>query len=185
MGIFVRVLAGKPQQPLARAVDRGLLGGDLRTRQREIRGEHRAQILGDAGHRLEALGAADVEPMPDLGDTHVELALAPEPEARARRATAWRAARNARAASFPTQHRRPRLGARQDRVQAGYVSSPGSGCGRALARLLAPMAPRRAARNTPCHSGAPRSFAPVVNCRTGQRGTQRARTPMKWAFLPP
>ena len=52
---FVRplagVLAGKPQQPLARAVGRDLLGHDLGPLQREVRVERGAQILRHAGHR--------------------------------------------------------------------------------------------------------------------------------------
>src|SRR5207245_9145407 len=89
-GMFARMLAGKPQRPLARTVDRDLLGGDLRPRQREIRSEDRAQVLRDAGHRVEMLRAADVEPMPDLGDAHVELALRYPDRAERLRERRWR-----------------------------------------------------------------------------------------------
>ena len=45
------VLAGKPQQPFARAVGRDLLGDDLRPLQREMLVERVAQLLRHAGHR--------------------------------------------------------------------------------------------------------------------------------------
>src|SRR5262249_30883272 len=66
VGVFPGVLAGESQQPFARAVDRSLLGGDLRALEREMRIERSAQLLGDARHGVKTLRAAHVEPMPDL-----------------------------------------------------------------------------------------------------------------------
>src|SRR5262245_6440404 len=67
---LVRPLAGmfarQPDEPLARAVDRGLLGHDLGAREREPRVQRRAQLLRYAGHRGEVLRPAQVEPVPDL-----------------------------------------------------------------------------------------------------------------------
>jgi hypothetical protein len=75
----VRLLAGmlgrKAQEPLARAVDRDLLGVHLRTREREVLVEHRAKGLRDVQHLVEALHAAHVEPVPELLHPHLALAL--------------------------------------------------------------------------------------------------------------
>src|SRR4029450_8093114 len=49
--LLAGMLAGGAEEPLARAVDRGLLGHDLRPREREMRVERRAQLLRHAGHR--------------------------------------------------------------------------------------------------------------------------------------
>ena len=69
---FVAAL-GKPQQPLARAVDRDLLGDDLRTVERVECFEATAQILRDVRHVFEARHAAHVDPAPELADAHAEL----------------------------------------------------------------------------------------------------------------
>ena len=64
---------GQPQQPLARAVDRHLLGGDLRAIQAIGLRQRGAQLLGDVRHVLERGGAAHVHPAPQLADPHLEL----------------------------------------------------------------------------------------------------------------
>ena len=103
---LARDLAGQAQQPLAGAVDRDLLGHHLRPRQRVMRVEQRAQLLRHAGHLVEALRAAHIEPVPDLLHAHLLLrgrhadrrrAPRPAPRASARPATASPAARSARA----------------------------------------------------------------------------------------
>ena len=53
---FVRraaVLAGKTKQPLARAVDRNLLGGDVEPVECEPRRQHRPQIFRQGRHLVE------------------------------------------------------------------------------------------------------------------------------------
>ena len=97
---FVRraaVLAGKTKQPLARAVDRNLLGGDVEPVEREPRLQRRPQILRQGRHLVEALHAAHIEPVPDLLHPHAPLPLrhigraerlAPRRRATARPATA-------------------------------------------------------------------------------------------------
>ena len=68
-------LAGKADEPFARAVDRDLFGGDLRARQREALRQRRAQLLRQGGHGGEILRAAHVEPVPDLLHAHAPLPL--------------------------------------------------------------------------------------------------------------
>src|SRR5262249_55849582 len=69
----VRMFAGEPQQPFARAVDGDLLGHDLGAREREMLFERRAQLLRHAGHLIEAARPAHVEPVPDLLHAHFAL----------------------------------------------------------------------------------------------------------------
>src|SRR5262249_950470 len=63
---LLRMLARQSQQPFAGAVDRHLLGDNLRPGEREMTIEDRAKVFRYASHFLEAGGAADVEPMPQL-----------------------------------------------------------------------------------------------------------------------
>ena len=67
--------AGKPQQPLARAVDGDLLRGDLRPRRREMLRQLGAQLFRQRRHRGKILRAAHVEPVPDLLHPHALLPL--------------------------------------------------------------------------------------------------------------
>src|SRR5690606_7730860 len=62
-----------PQQPFARAVDRDLLGDDLRPRQRVSRIEPRPQVLRYVGHLIEGRGTVDVGPAPELGNPHPQM----------------------------------------------------------------------------------------------------------------
>ena len=70
---FARALAGQPQKPFARAVDRDLLGNDFRAREREVPIEAGAQLFRHAGHGIEMGGAAHVEPVPELLHPHLAL----------------------------------------------------------------------------------------------------------------
>ncbi len=67
------VFAGQPQQPFARAVDRNLLGDDLRPLQREALLERDAQVLRHAGHGGKARHAAHIDPVPELLHAHLAL----------------------------------------------------------------------------------------------------------------
>ena len=69
------MLAGQPQQPLARAVDGNLLGHHFGPLQGEARVELGAQLLRHAGHRVEARDAAHVNPVPELLHAHLALLL--------------------------------------------------------------------------------------------------------------
>ena len=84
-------LAGQPEQPFARAVDRNLLGGDFRPRQREVLRQLRAQLLRQGRHVVEVLRAAHIKPVPNLLRAHAALPL--------RHADARRALRRARRAT--------------------------------------------------------------------------------------
>jgi len=68
-----RALAGQPQQPLAGAVAGDLLGDDLGARQGEMAVELGAHLLRHVRHLVEALGAADIEPVPQLLGAHPPL----------------------------------------------------------------------------------------------------------------
>ncbi len=63
------------EQPLARAVVRHLLLDDLRPPDGEAAVEFGPQILGDVEHVGEVGDAAHVEPVPELLDAHLRLAL--------------------------------------------------------------------------------------------------------------
>ena len=65
---------GQPQQPLARAVDRHLLG-ETSGRQTIGLRQRGAQLLGDVRHVLERRRAAHVHPAPQLADPHLELLI--------------------------------------------------------------------------------------------------------------
>ena len=124
------MLARQPQQPFAGAVDRNLLGHDLRPRQREVRVERGVQILRHAGHLLEARGAAHIEPVPDLLHAHLALrrrhADAGQAPRRARRATARPATASpaARSARAAPSRRSPRTAASARRsIQVDRVRS--------------------------------------------------------------
>src|SRR6202034_1098575 len=54
-------LSGKPDEPLARAVDGNLLGDDFLARQGEPLRERHAQLPRQGGHLVEVLRAAHVE----------------------------------------------------------------------------------------------------------------------------
>ena len=60
------VAVGEAQQPLARAVDRALLGDDLGPLDHEQLGQTIARLLGDVGHQPEVAHAVPVDPLPDL-----------------------------------------------------------------------------------------------------------------------
>ena len=103
------MLAGQPQQPLARAVDGNLLGHDLRPRQRVVRVEHRVQLLRHAGHlarssarRAHRSSARAAAPASSAATAQRRRRRAPRPAPRAsaRPAKASPAARSARAGSF-------------------------------------------------------------------------------------
>ncbi len=75
---FVRraaMLARKPKQPFARAVDGNLFGRDFGALKRKALRQRRAQILRQGRHLVEALRAANVEPVPDLLRPHAALPL--------------------------------------------------------------------------------------------------------------
>ena len=76
---LARDLARQPQQPLAGAVDRDLLGHHLGPRQREMLVERRVQLLRHAGHLVEAGRAAHIEPVPELLHAHLALRLSGTP----------------------------------------------------------------------------------------------------------
>src|SRR6185437_11458453 len=69
---FVSAL-GKPEQPLACAVDGDLLRNDFQPVERVEAFEVAAEILRDVRHVVEARDAAHVYPAPELGGAHVEL----------------------------------------------------------------------------------------------------------------
>ena len=71
----IRQFAREPQQPFARAVDRDLLGGDLRPRQREMLRQLGAEFLRQGRHGVEAFDAPHVQPMPNLLHPHAALPL--------------------------------------------------------------------------------------------------------------
>src|SRR5579883_3641119 len=62
----VRTFSRQPQQPFSRAVVRNLFGDHLGPREGEPRFELGAQLLGDAGYRVERGRAADIDPVPEL-----------------------------------------------------------------------------------------------------------------------
>ena len=66
-------LGRKAQHPFAGAVDRHLLGDDLRPGDGEGAVQPLAQIAGNIVHVREIGGATHVEPMPDLADPHANL----------------------------------------------------------------------------------------------------------------
>ena len=73
---LVEAMRGRhAQEPLARAVGGDLLGSDLRPRERIAVGELLEQRPGDVAHRREIARAAMVDPVPELGGAHLELAL--------------------------------------------------------------------------------------------------------------
>ena len=74
-GALLVAADGQAQQPLAGAVDGHLLGCDLGPGQRIGARQGRPQVLGDVRHVLEGRGAANVDPAPQLADTHPELLL--------------------------------------------------------------------------------------------------------------
>src|SRR5262249_17009133 len=73
MGTLVYLLAGKPQEPFARAVRRDLLRHDLRSGQCEMLIESRAQLLGHVRHLGKVFRSAHVEPVPELLHAHFPL----------------------------------------------------------------------------------------------------------------
>ena len=64
-----------PHQPFARAVGRNLLGEDVGTRQVAALGKPVEQRPSDVAHRRELMHAAMIDPVPELGEPHVPLAL--------------------------------------------------------------------------------------------------------------
>ena len=76
LGAFVAGIGGRhAQQPLAGAVGRHLLGGDLGPRQSEALAELVEQRPGDVAHRREVARAAMVDPVPELRPAHAQFAL--------------------------------------------------------------------------------------------------------------
>ena len=73
MGALASLPARQPQQPFAGAVGGNLLGHHFGAVDREMLGELRPQLLGDAGHLREIGGAADIDPVPQLLRPHLAL----------------------------------------------------------------------------------------------------------------
>ena len=125
------MLAGQPQQPFARAVDRHLLGHHFRPRQREMRVERRAQLLRHAGHlrrsawrrahRASARAAARASCAAPRGTPMRAERVGQLRRATARPATASPAAHSARAAPSRRSPRGASVGAIR-----GVVSWSGS-----------------------------------------------------------
>ena len=73
--LVAAVGGGHAEQPFARAVGGNLLGDDFGARQRMALGEPIEQRAGDVAHRGKLARAAMVDPVPELRDAHVALAL--------------------------------------------------------------------------------------------------------------
>src|ERR1700722_15854705 len=105
MRLLELVAARQSQQPFAGAVAGNLFGHHFGACDREMLFELGAHFLRDARHLVEALRAADIDPVPELLNAHLALG-GRQADRRSRRATtrpatALPAAHSSRARSFP------------------------------------------------------------------------------------